>query len=153
MQRHKLRAHTLSNMALSYLFASKKRKCALAFVLHEEQARKRRQFALAAAHVLRMVKDPVPISRHWYDVTLPSYNDPQFRERMRMSRNTFIRLADIFEAQMGAVKGSLSAGRPRGVTGAHAFCAFMYYTSRILSYSDVGDHVGMNKVRMSMIIS
>jgi hypothetical protein len=136
-------------MAFAYLRNSRKRKLALAFVLQEEEARKRRQVAVTAALLLRLsvLKDPVPISRHWYDAILPEYTDPQFRERIRMSRGTFYRLADIFETQMGVVEGSMSAsGRPRGVTGAHAFCAFMYYTSRILSYSDVADHVGMSKV-------
>jgi hypothetical protein len=135
-------------MSLAYSRNSRKRKLALAFILQEEEARKRRQVAVTAALLLRLVKVPVPISRHWYDAILPEYTDPQFCERIRMSRGTFYRLAEIFETQMGVVEGSMSSasGRPRGVTGAHAFCAFMYYTSRIVSHSDVGDHVGMSKV-------
>ena len=117
---------------------------ALATVV-DDQRRRRELELVMGAYLSRLLNDPVPISRHWFDMIFPAFTPRQFRSRLRMQRDTFDRLAAILDTHMGYT----GRGRPGSVTATHALTAFMYYTSHVVNLEFVGDHVGLPKVSSS----
>ena len=130
------------NMAVAARLALK-RKAAVALLANESQEQAFRVY-VNYAYISRILYDAVPLSRQWFDEVLPSYNDRDFRKRMRMARPTFYKLADIINERI--LERATARGRPNSVNGAQALCALMYYVSRIISIMDVGDFVGLAKV-------
>ena len=95
------------------------------------------------AHQYRIFNSLYPVTSSWWNDVVQQFNEQQFRECFRMSKDTFERLCSaILEAERHTNDFNLS-GSPIPI--AIRVAMTVYYLSRVTCYRDVGNIFGIPK--------